>query len=97
MTERDLNVFKRMLFMLPLITIVASLLIQWGSWQANSSNIQKQFTEQKAEYDKLFDKIEREKAEATLVETKFSNIEWKLDLIMKNLGVTYVVPPEKTK
>lgn len=90
MTERDFRTFKRLLYMLPIITLVASLLIQWGSWQANSANIQKQFTDQKTECEKRFEKIEREKADADVIETKFDNINWKLDLIMKNLGVTYI-------
>jgi predicted DNA-binding WGR domain protein len=90
MTERDLRTFKRLLYLLPVITLIASLLIQWGSWQANSANVQKQFSDQKEACEKRFEQIDREKADAALMESKFDNIDWKLDLIMKNLGVANV-------
>jgi hypothetical protein len=90
MTERDFRNFKRLIYWLPVITLAASLLTQWGSWQANSANIQNQFAQQKSEYEKRFEQIEREKADADVIESKFDAIDWKLNLIMKNLGVDYI-------
>ena len=95
MTERDVRNFKRYIFWLPVVTLVASLLIQWGSWQANSANIQTRFTDQKLESDKRFERIEREKADADVVETKFNSVDWKLDLIMKNFNIPNSPPPVK--
>jgi hypothetical protein len=97
MTERDYRNLRKMLIFLPVISIAISLLIQWGSWQANSANLQKQFVEQKCDYDKRFEKVEREKADQDVVDTKFGNIDWKLDLIMKNFGILYTDPPQKIK
>lgn len=64
-------------------------MIQWGSWTANSANLVNRFAEQKVENEKRFERIEHDKANNDVVETKFNNIDWKLDLIMKNLGITY--------
>jgi len=89
MTERDFRSFKRLLYILPILTLVLSLGIQWGSWQANSANVQKQFDSQKLDYEKRFEKIEGEKADADVMYTKFETIDWKLDLIMKNFGIAY--------
>lgn len=77
------------MWMVPVITILASMFIQWGSFQANSANIQRQLTEQKIECEKKFERIEKEKADNDVMKEKFESIDWKLDLIMKNLGVTY--------
>ena len=90
MTERDFRMFKKLAFLLPVVTVLATLMIQWGYWQANAENIQGRFNEQKIEWDKRFEKIEREKAEVDVVTTKFETIDWKLNLIMKNLGVSNI-------
>jgi len=95
MTERDFRTLKRLLYLLPAVTLIASLLIQWGSWQANSANVQKQFNDQKEACEKRFDQIEHEKADAALMDSKFDNIDWKLDLIMKNMGIVYVQRPNR--
>lgn len=92
MTERDLRGLRKLLYFLPIITIVASLLIQWGSWEANSANYQKSMEEQRVEYEMRFQRIEKEKADADVVETKFNNIDWKLDMILKQLDKSYIVP-----
>jgi hypothetical protein len=95
MTERDFRIFKRLMVIVPVFTLILSLGIQWGSWQANSANVQFQMRDQKCDFEKRFDKIEKEKANADLVESKFEAIDWKLDLIMKNLGVNYIKKSKK--
>lgn len=95
MTERDLRSFKRMGVFLPVLTIVATLLIQLGYWQANSANLDKRIEDQKTIYDKRFERIEKEKADKFVIEEKINNINWKLDLILKNLGISYTSPVQK--
>lgn len=75
--------------MLPLITIIASMMMQWGSFQANSANVQRQMTEYKADCEKRLERIELKKADNEVMNEKFENIDFKLDLIMKSLGIEY--------
>jgi len=93
MTERDYRNFRRYVVFIPLISIVAMALIQWGTLSANSVNTQKSLDQQRIEYDRRFEKIEREKADAALVEIKINTLDWKLDLIMRNFNIPYTPPP----
>jgi len=97
MTDRDLKRLKFWMILLPLVSVIAGVLIQWGSLTANSSNIQKNADQQKVEYDRRFEKLEREKADADVVETKFNTVDWKLDLIMKSFNIPYTPPPTNSK
>ena len=81
------------MYFLPIITLVVSLIIQVGSWQANSANLQGKFDEQKIECERKFERIEKEKADIDIVETKFDNIDWKLNLIMGRMGIEFT--PQK--
>lgn len=87
MTERDFKNFKRLLYFLPIITLLASLLIQWGSYQANSANYKSRDEDHRIQVEKRLDKVENEKADADVVGAKFSNVEWKLDLILNYMGI----------
>ena len=87
MTERDFRNFKKLLYLLPIITLIASLLIQWGGYQANSANYKSRFEDHRIQVEKRLDKVENEKADADVVESKFSNVEWKLDLILNDMGI----------
>lgn len=105
MTERDYTKFKRLLYFLPLVTLIVSLLIQVGSWRANSANTETRITEQGMLFKERMDRLEREKADISIVEKvskletekadmnvidqKFENIDWKLDLIMQSMKIEY--------
>ncbi|GEM_PF-2798631 len=97
MTERDLKNLKRWMVFIPLISVVAAILIQWGSLTANSANIQKNLDQQRIECERRFEKVEREKADMDVVELKFNSVDWKLDLIMKNFNIPYTAPSEPVK
>ena len=96
-TERDLRRLKLWMLLLPLISVIAGVAIQYGSLTANSANIEKNNEQQRIEYDKRFERIERDKADADVVEIKFNAVDWKLDLIMKNFNIPYTPPPPSKK